>query len=98
MEDLFQMNRFDPEQDNLEIEENHLTNLNLKIEKRKKKRKLEDAKENESISVSKEKETLSEPLKKKRKKNKKKKGDEAKAVEGFTILGKKSCASLVLLD
>jgi len=87
MEDLFQMNRFDPEQDNLEIEENHLTNLNLKIEKRKKKRKLEDAKENESISVSKEKETLSEPLKKKRKKNKKKKGDEAKAVEGFTILG-----------
>lgn len=86
MEDLFQMNRFDPEQDNLEIEENHLTNLNLKIEK-KKKRKLDDAKENESISVSKEKEILSEPLKKKRKKNKKKKGDEAKAVEGFTILG-----------
>lgn len=87
MEDLFQMNRFDPEQDNLEVEENHLKNLNLKIEKRKKKRKLEDAKENESVTPLTEKETLSEPLKKKRKKNKKKKGDEAKVVEGFTILG-----------
>ena len=79
-EDLFQMDRFDPEDEagqDTTAKETLLDDINKKL---KKKRKIDDTKENEPVEVK------EQPEKKKRKRAKKnrKAGQEA---EGFTVLG-----------
>ena len=79
-EDLFKMDRFDPEDEagqDAAAKETLLDDINKKL---KKKRKIEDTKENEPVEVK------EQPEKKKRKRSKKKRkaGQEA---EGFTVLG-----------
>jgi len=73
---LFEINRYDPEQDESKQENVLLENINKRI---KEKRKLDN---NSNKEISNE----NEPVKKKRKKNKKK-NDKNISADGFTILG-----------